>query len=72
MCFAIPLRVEEKKEGKLVMESGRVVKAVLTEDVKIGDYLVCQHDLAVDKVSKEEALKMRRAIKEANDEISRS
>ena len=49
-----------------------MVKAVLTEDVKIGDYLVCQHDLAVDKVSKEEALKMRRAIKEANDEISRS
>ncbi len=71
MCFAVPLRIEKIDKDELVMESGRVAKAVLTEEVKIGDYLVCQHDLAVEKISKKEALAMRQAIKGVSDEISK-
>ena len=71
MCFAVPLRVKKIDKDKLVMESGREVKSVLTETIKIGDYLVCQHDLAVEKVSKKEALAMRQAIKGVSDEISK-
>ncbi len=69
MCFAVPLKIEKINKDKLTMEGGRVVKKVLTDEVKIGDYLVCQHDLAVEKISKKEALIMRKAIKGVNDEI---
>jgi len=50
------------------MESGRVVKS-LVKGVKIGDYLICQHDMGVDKLSKAEAQKMRKAIKGVSDDM---
>ncbi|MBU1085742.1 MAG: hypothetical protein ABIJ43_04595 [Candidatus Beckwithbacteria bacterium] len=70
MCFAIPLKIKEIKKGKLLMEDGRVVKN-LTGKVNKGDYLVCQHDMGVDKLTRAEALKMRLAIKGVSDEISK-
>lgn len=70
MCLVVPLKIKLKmKDGRLMMENGRVVKLVLTERVKLGDYLVCQHDLAVEKISEKQALAMRRAIKGVSDEI---
>ena len=68
MCFAVPLQIKEKKGDKFVMESGRVVKR-LVKGVKRGDYLICQHDMGVDKLSKAEAQKMRKAIKGVSDDM---
>ncbi len=69
MCFSVPLQVKKIDKDKLEMENGRVVKSVLTTKPQIGDYLVCQHDLAVEKISKKQAVTMRQAIKGVSDEI---
>ncbi len=68
MCFALPLEVKKKIKDKFKMEDGRIVKSLI-KGVKVGDYLVCQQDMGVDKLSKAEALKMRSAIKGVSDEI---
>lgn len=74
MCFVVPLRVEQVKETKAgvkaKMEDGRVVRS-LVKDIKIGDYLVCQQDMGVDKLSSRQAWAMRQAIKGVSDEISK-
>ena len=74
MCFAVPLQIKEVKkakgEVKVKMEDGRVVKS-LVKDVKVGDYLVCQQDIGVDKLDKRQALAMRKLIKGVSDEISK-
>lgn len=68
MCFAVPLKVVKKDKDQWVMEDGRRVKS-LVKEILVGDYLVCQHDMGVDKLNKAEALKMRLAIKEISDEV---
>jgi hydrogenase maturation factor len=68
MCFAIPLKVVSKNKDKWVMEDGRTIKS-LVKNIGIGDYLVCQQDMGVDKLNKTDALKMRSAIKGVSDEI---
>jgi len=50
------------------MEDGRTIKS-LVKNIGIGDYLVCQQDMGVDKLNKTDALKMRSAIKGVSDEI---
>ena len=45
------------------MEDGREVKS-LVEKVRIGDYLICQQDLAIEKVSKNKAQLIRDALRQ--------
>ncbi len=71
MCFTVPLRVVKKKDKQWVMEDGRKVKQVLTGRVKIGDYLICQQDMAVDKINKKQALAIRKAIKGVSGELKK-
>ena len=71
MCFAVPLKVIKKNMDQWVMEDGRMIRS-LVKSVRVGDYLVCQHDMGVDKLEKAEALKMRKAIKGVSDEINQS
>lgn len=71
MCFALPLRVIKKDKDRWLMEDGRRVRLALTDKIKIGDYLVCRQDVAVEKLTPKGALKMRQAIKEVNDELSK-
>ncbi len=71
MCFTVPLRVVKKKGDNWIMEDGREVKQVLTGRVKIGDYLICQQDMAVDKINKKQALIMRKAIKGVSGELKK-
>jgi hydrogenase maturation factor len=71
MCLVVPLKVIKKKTEGWLMEDGRKVKLVLTEEVKTGDYLICQQDLAVEKIAKTKALKMRQALKGAYGKISK-
>ena len=69
MCFVVPLKVIKKKGKTWEMEDGRVVRKALTDEVKIGDYLVCQHDVAVERLSKAQAKQMRSMIKGVSDEL---
>jgi len=69
MCFTVPLKTIKKKDGGWVMEDERVVKVKILERVRVGDYLICQQDIAVEKLSKKDAEAMRRLIKGIADEF---
>ena len=61
----VPLKVKTKNEKRktYLMEDGREVKS-LVEKVRIGDYLICQQDLAIEKVSKNKAQLIRDALRQ--------
>lgn len=44
------------------MEGGRRVKS-LVKNIRVGDYLVCQQDLAIEKVGKDKAQLIRDALR---------
>ena len=64
----MPLRVKSIKKGKFIMETGRAVEQAFAGKVKVGDYLICQQDMAVEKVNQTAARAMRQAIKGVSDE----
>ena len=45
------------------MEDGRKVRS-LVKNIKIGDYLICQQDLGIEKVSKNKAQLIRDALRQ--------
>lgn len=71
MCFALPLRVTSASKKHATMEDRRKVNLSMVGSVKNGDWLLVQSNLAVDKLTKSEAVAMRSAIKEASIELSK-
>ncbi len=65
MCLAVPLKVKTKNEKRktYLMEDGRIVKS-LVKNIKVGDYLICQQDLGIEKVSKNKAQLIRNALQQ--------
>ena len=65
MCLAVPLKVKTKNEKRKtwMMEDGREIKS-LVKNVKVGDYLICQQDLGIEKVSKNKAQLIRNALQQ--------
>jgi len=65
MCLAVPLKVKKKNEKRktYLMEDGRVVES-LVKNIKVGDYLICQQDLGIEKVSKDRAQLIRNALQQ--------
>ena len=66
MCLVIPLKVSKKllePRGQYLMEDGRKIKS-LVENIKIGDYLICQQDLGIEKVSKNKVQLIRHALRQ--------
>ncbi len=61
MCLVIPLKVIKKQKNSWLMEDGRKVRS-LVKNIKVGDYLICQQDLAIEKVSKYKAQLIRNAL----------
>lgn len=62
--MAVPLKVRLKMlDGRLKMEDNRIVRS-LVENIKVGDYLICQQDLAIEKVSKNKAQLIRDALRQ--------
>lgn len=45
------------------MEDGRIVKS-LVKNIKVGDYLICQQNLGIEKVSKNKAQLIRHALRQ--------
>ena len=63
MCLVVPLKVRLKMlGGRLKMEDNRIVRS-LVKNVKVGDYLICQQDLGIEKVSKDKAQLIRNALR---------
>jgi len=64
MCLVVPLKVRSKMiDDRLRMETGRIVKS-LVKNVKIGDYLICQQDLGIEKISPHKAQLIRYALQQ--------
>ena len=64
MGLVVPLKIESKlRPGKYKMETGRIVKS-LVKNVRVGDYLICQQDLGIEKVSKNKAQLIRDALRQ--------
>ncbi len=64
MCLAVPLKVKKKRaNGRYEMETGRIVKS-LVKNIKVGEYLICQQDLGIEKVSKNKAQLIRNALRQ--------
>ncbi|MDZ7587630.1 MAG: hypothetical protein U0946_07800 [Patescibacteria group bacterium] len=63
--MVVPLKVKTKNEKRktYLMEDGREVKS-LVKNVKVGDYLICQQDLGIEKVPASKAQLIRHALRE--------
>lgn len=64
MCLAIPLKVKKIYADRVTLENGSEVKTVSIRDLGIGDYLLVQQGVALQKLSKKEALRARRVLKD--------
>ena len=69
MCFAVPLQVDRATKTHAVMEDGRKVKTAMVGAAKKGDWLLVQSNLAVDRLTEENASAMRTAIQEVAHDI---
>lgn len=53
--MATPVKIESKKKGKFVVTGNKKVDTSLISNPKIGDWLLCHGELAINKISKKEA-----------------
>lgn len=63
MCLVIPLKAIKKQNKQWLMEDGRQVRS-LVKNIKAGDYLICQQDLAIEKVTVNKAKLIRDALRQ--------
>lgn len=64
MCLVVPLKVRSKMaDDRFKMETGRIVKSLI-KNVRVGDYLICQQDLGIEKVSQHKAQLIRDALQQ--------
>jgi len=67
MCLAVPLKIKEinKKNKQAIVEgNGHIHKIYLglLKNVKIGDYVIASHNMALNKISKDEAEKILKLV----------
>lgn len=70
MCLAIPLKILEIAKNKAIVGSeGHQHEADLSliSDPQVGDYVLVHADMAINKLSKEEAEKILKITKEINN-----
>lgn len=67
MCLVVPLKVKSEVRGpkfdEFIMEDGRQVKS-LVQNISVGDYLICQQDLGIEKISPHKAQLIRHALQQ--------
>lgn len=66
MCFSIPLKVTKIEGNKAIIEGGKIAGFDNTLHIHRGDYVRLTGDVIVDKLSKENGVKIRRLIKRLN------
>ncbi|PIP32437.1 hypothetical protein COY59_02350 [Candidatus Gottesmanbacteria bacterium CG_4_10_14_0_8_um_filter_37_24] len=62
MCFTIPLKVIKVTDRQAHLENGKIVKLDKDINVKKGEYLRIIGNIAVDRISKFQGLKIRQLI----------
>lgn len=69
MCLATPLKVKEiKKDKYAVAEGGGHIHNIylgLVKGVKVGDYIIASHNMALNKIQNSEAKKILELINPA-------
>jgi len=71
MCLATPSKVKKINGEWAVVDGGghsHKVSLSLLKNIKVGDYLLVHGDLAINKVEKEDAKNILKAIKQMNHE----
>ena len=63
MCFAIPYRIEKIDKNCVIVEGGKKIKIDNNLKVKTGDYLQITGNMAIEKISRDKAIKLRKLIK---------
>ena len=60
MCLATPVQIKRKKnkENKVLVTGNMKVDVSLVSDVKVGDWLLCHADLAVQKIPESQAMEV--------------
>jgi hydrogenase expression/formation protein HypC len=64
MCLAVPRKIIQVKDEKALLQDNRWVRLDLVPQAAAGDYVIVSADLAVEKITKEQAEEMSRLIHE--------
>ncbi len=59
MCFATPLQIVALENNQAIGDNGRRVFLDLVDSCKVGDWILCQANMAVEKIDKKKAKEMR-------------
>lgn len=66
MCFSIPVKVLSVEGNTATVEGGKKVRFDKSLKINNGDFVRLTGDIIVDKLTKENGLKVRRLIKRLN------
>lgn len=56
MCLAKPVQIKSKiSDHCFKVDGGKIIDTSLCPDIKIGDWILCHADLAINKVDESEA-----------------
>jgi len=63
MCFALPVKISKIEKNLGIGENGKKVKLNLLDNCQVGDYVLAQADIAVEKISKRRAQDLEKALR---------
>ena len=68
MCLAIPGKIKELRDRKVLVKYPEVEREALVgdTDLKVGDYVIVQMGVVTKIISKEDALEMQKAWQNVN------
>ena len=66
MCFALPFHISEIDKNIASDHTGKKVKLDLVEHCKVGDFVLVQADIAVEKIDKKRAMLISQQLKQTS------
>lgn len=63
MCLTVPYQIKKISNGQAELSDGRKVKIAMISDLKIGDWVLANADLAVSKITANEAKEINNYFK---------
>jgi hydrogenase assembly chaperone HypC/HupF len=62
MCLTVPRKVTKVEKDKALLQDGRWVKTDLVGKLKVGDMILVNANLAIEKITKKQAQLMKQTI----------